>query len=54
MRKIDLFWQSNADWWEFSNGVPVLKENAPQEAQESYARYLEQMSDDVESADEFT
>ena len=46
MRKLDLFWKSNHDWWEFKDGVPVLKECAPQEARESDERYLEQMSEE--------
>jgi hypothetical protein len=45
MKKIDLFWQSNPAWWEFRNHIPTVKENAPQEAQESYARYIEQMTE---------
>ncbi len=44
MRKLDLFWESNDDWWECKDGIPVLKESAPQEAKESYEHYLEQMS----------
>lgn len=43
MRKYDLFWQSNRDWWEFKNHIPVVKETAPPEAQESYKRYLKQL-----------
>ena len=42
MRKVDLFWKSNHDWWTYKNGFPVLKESAPPEAKESYKRYLEQ------------
>ncbi len=45
MRKIDLFWQSNPDWWEFRNHIPTVKEDAPQAAQESYAHYLEQTTE---------
>lgn len=45
MKKIDLFWQKDASWWEFRDGVPVLKENAPPEAKESYERYLHQMKE---------
>lgn len=44
MRKVDLFWKSNRDWWEFIDDVLVLKESAPQEATESYEHYLEQMN----------
>lgn len=42
MKKVDLFWKSNKEWWEYRNGTPVLKENAPPEARESYERYLKQ------------
>ena len=43
MRKVDLFWQSNREWWEFRDHIPVVKASAPPEAQASYQRYLEQM-----------
>lgn len=46
MKKIDLFWQSNEEWWEIRNHVPVLKEDAPPEAKESYERYLKQTEED--------
>lgn len=46
MRKLDLFWRSNRDWWEFKNHIPVIKEDAPPEAKASYARYLEQTKSD--------
>jgi len=42
MRKLDLFWISNREWWEFRNHIPSLKENCPPEAKASYMRYLEQ------------
>ena len=42
MRKYENFWQSNPDWYYFKNGLPVLSENAPEEAKESFKRYLEQ------------
>ena len=43
MTKLDLYWQSNSDWWELKNHIPVVKKDAPPEAQESYKRYLEQL-----------
>lgn len=46
MRKLDLFWKSDHDWWGFKDGVPVLKGSAPQEARVSYEHYLEQMSEE--------
>ena len=43
MRKLDLYWKSNRDWWEYDKDFyPVLTENAPLDAWESYLRYLEQ------------
>lgn len=41
MRKLDYYWMSNPDWWEFDGLVPVVKKNAPKEAQDSYKRYVE-------------
>ena len=43
MKKRDLFWQSNREWWEFRNHIPVVKASAPPEAQASYQRYLKEM-----------
>lgn len=40
MRKVDLYWMSNHDWWEVHDLVITLKEDAPEEAQISYDRYL--------------
>ena len=45
MKKLDLFWKSNKAWWEFRDGVPVLKDDAPQEAKDSYTNYLKQMKE---------
>lgn len=42
MRRYDLYWLSNPDWWEVKDGVPVIKKDAPKDAQESYRNYLEQ------------
>lgn len=43
MRKLNYFWASNPEWYEWQeNGDRVLKPDAPPEAQESYKRYLEQ------------
>lgn len=48
MRKIDLHWQSKDEWWEFENGIPVVRKDAPDEAQESYRRFLEQIEKEIE------
>lgn len=43
MKKLDLRWASNPNWWERNeNYAKVLKPNAPKEAQGSYKHYLEQ------------
>ena len=43
MRKLELYWRSNPEWWHRQdNLVPVINDDAPPEAQESYKRYLEQ------------
>lgn len=40
MRWLDLYWMKNKDWWKFENGCTIIKDTAPQDAQESYNRYL--------------
>ena len=43
MRKLDYFWKSKKEWYHRKeNGVCVINDDAPPEAQESYQRYLEQ------------
>ena len=42
MKKLDLYWRSNPEWWELRNHIPCVKDNAPHEAKESYKRYQEQ------------
>lgn len=42
MRRYDSFWMSNRDWYKLKNGIKFIKDDAPQEAQESFNRYLEQ------------
>ena len=42
MKRLDLYWTTNPDWWERKeNYVKVLK---PDAAKESYKHYLEQTS----------
>lgn len=45
MIKLDLYWKSKREWWEFLNHIPVIKENAPKEAQDSYKNYIEQIKE---------
>ena len=46
MRKLDLYWKTNRDWWEFKNHIPVVKDDAPLAAKESYQNYLKQVVQD--------
>lgn len=45
MTKLDIYWMSNEEWIrEADDGFGyILKEDAPEEAQESYKRFLEQV-----------
>jgi len=42
MRKYDAFWMSNEEWYVLKNGIKIIKDDAPQEAQESFNNYLKQ------------
>jgi len=46
MKRIDMHWMDKKEWWEVKDNVPVVKNDAPQEAQESYKHYLEQINKD--------
>ena len=47
MRNIDLHWMDNREWWEIDDELhPIVRKDAPPEAQESYKHYLEQTKDD--------
>ena len=48
MMALDMYWLSNPDWYEsvpngFGRFVDQVKEDAPQEAKDSYNRYIEQI-----------
>ena len=43
MRQLDLYWMSDPDWWEIKNHIPTVRDDAPEEAKESYKRYKEQL-----------
>ena len=54
MTNYDLFWCSNPDWFYFDHVKgKILKEDAPQEAKESYARYLRQVIEHEERMKEY-
>lgn len=42
MRKFDVYWKSNKDWYFYDGLVPKLKEDAPEEAKKSFEHYLKQ------------
>ena len=42
MRAYDVYWMSNPDWYTIKDGLTIIKEDAPPDAQRSYDRYLEQ------------
>ena len=44
-KSLDGFWLSNDDWWHAENGKPVINDDAPEEAQKSYAHYLQQLKE---------
>ena len=46
MRKLDLYWMTNHDWFDYTDddkAEPFLLDDAPTEARASYERYLEQI-----------
>lgn len=43
MMKLERYWMSDRNWLEFTKDGPVLKDDAPEEAKESYKKYLEQL-----------
>lgn len=46
MRKLDLYWMSNREWWELVDLVPTIRADAPSEAKASYERYMNQTEED--------
>lgn len=42
MRKFDVYWKSNKEWYFYDGLVPKLKEDAPEEAKKSFEHYLQQ------------
>ncbi len=42
MKKFDVYWKSNKDWYFYDGFVPKLKEDAPEEAKKSFEHYLQQ------------
>lgn len=49
MRKLDYFWKSNKEWWHRDeNATPVLNDDAPKEAKESYENFKRQCAESYE------
>lgn len=43
MLKMENKWRENKDWWHYNEyGLPVVNDDAPEEAKESYKKYVEQ------------
>lgn len=42
MQKLDIYWKTNKDWYFYDGLVPKIKDDAPEEAKESYQHYLQQ------------
>ncbi|MGI6608885.1 MAG: hypothetical protein ACOX1F_07965 [Erysipelotrichaceae bacterium] len=43
MRKVEVKWKENPKWWHYNeNGLPIINNDAPEEAKESYKKYREQ------------
>jgi len=45
MTVLDLYWQSNKNWYHYEGWNAVLNEDAPPEAKASYKQYLKQLED---------
>lgn len=46
MRKLDYYWKTNPDWYDYTDddaAEPFLTEAAPAEAKASFEHYLEQI-----------
>ena len=46
MKKVDMYWMSNRDWWFFQDGNYHIKDDAPDEAKVSFERYLKQIDEE--------
>lgn len=50
MRRLDHYWKSNRSWWHWDkNCFPVINEDAPEKAKESYRNYIKQLKEHSES-----
>lgn len=43
MKKLDLYWVTNKDWWHYDDAYnKILNDDAPEEAKKSYKNFLEE------------
>lgn len=45
MTKLEHYWMSNKEWYHFEGFKRVLNKDAPEEAQKSYQKYLQQLKE---------
>lgn len=45
MTRLDVYWQNNENWYHYEGFTPVINDDAPEEAKESFKRYLEQVKE---------
>ena len=45
MVKLELYWESNRDWYHYDGWTSVLNDDEPEEAKRSYRVYLQQLLD---------
>lgn len=51
MKNIDMYWASNPAWYDFNDElIPVIREDAPIEAKNSYFNYMKSKGYDIEKA----
>ena len=46
MRSTDMFWMKDPRWYYFEGLTPVIRDDAPQEAKESFENYLKQLKEE--------
>ena len=53
MKNIDMYWASNPDWFDFNDALlPIMRENAPPEAKNSYLTYMKRKGYEAEEPSE--
>lgn len=44
MRKLDLYWMQDKQWYYYDGLMPKIREDAPEEVKKSFEHYLEQLA----------